>query len=201
MLTGGEGVDDVVQIAVHDLGKIVHGQADAVVGDAALREIVGADALIAHTGADLAAALGRDGGFDALLLDLIELGGQHLHALFPVLHLTARLLTGHDDAGRLVDEAHGGAGLVDVLPACAGRTVDLHFDILGPDVDLGLLHFRGLSRHFRRGLFLRGRGMLVFFCHDTNNLLNKNLGHAARLAHISTQRKRCLHTKTPPMSC
>ena len=67
--------------------------------------------------------------------------------------------------------------------------------------DLGLLHFRGLSRHFRRGLFLRGRGMLVFFCHDTNNLLNKNLGHAARLAHIGTQRKRCLHTKTPPMSC
>ena len=66
--------------------------------------------------------------------------------------------------------------------------------------DLDLLHFRGLSRHFRRGLFLRGRGMLVFFCHDTNNLLNKNLGHAARLAHIGTQRKRCLHTKTPPMS-
>ena len=45
------------------------------------------------------------------------------------------------------------------------------------------------------------RGMLVFFCHDTNNLLDKNLGHAARLAHIGTQRKRCLHTKTPPMSC
>ena len=66
--------------------------------------------------------------------------------------------------------------------------------------DLGLLLFRGFSRHFRRGLFLRGRGMLVFFCHDTNNLLDKNLGHAARLAHIGTQRKRCLHTKTPPMS-
>ena len=67
--------------------------------------------------------------------------------------------------------------------------------------DFGLLHFWGLSRHFRRSLFLRGRGMLVFFCHDTNNLLDKNLGHAARLAHIGTQRKRCLHTKTPPMSC
>ena len=120
-----------------------------MVGDAALREIVGADALIAHTGADLAAALGRDGGFDALLLDLIELGGQHLHTLFAVLHLTALLLTGHDDAGWLVDEAHGGAGLVDVLPACAGRTVDLHFDILGPDIDLGLLHFR--QHRDRRG--------------------------------------------------
>ena len=67
--------------------------------------------------------------------------------------------------------------------------------------DFGLLHFWGLSRHFRRGLFLRGRGMLVFFCHDTNNLLDKNLGHATRLAHIGTQRKCCPHTKTPPMSC
>ena len=27
-----------------------------------------------------------------------------------------------------------------MLPACAGRAVDLHLDILGPDVDLGLLH-------------------------------------------------------------
>ena len=67
--------------------------------------------------------------------------------------------------------------------------------------DLGLLHFRGLSRNFRRGLFLRGRGMLVFFCHDANNLLDKNLGHAARLAYFGTQRKCCPHTKTPPMSC
>ena len=45
------------------------------------------------------------------------------------------------------------------------------------------------------------REMLVFFCHDTNNLLDKNLGHATRLAHIGTQRKCCPHTKTPPMSC
>ena len=36
-----------------------------------------------------------------------------------------------------------------MLPACAGRTVDLHFDILGPDIDLGLLHFR--QRRDRRG--------------------------------------------------
>ena len=35
---------------------------------------------------------------------------------------------------------------------------------------------------------------------ETNNLLDKNLGHAARLAHIGTQRKCCPHTKTPPMS-
>ena len=36
-----------------------------------------------------------------------------------------------------------------MLPACAGRTVDLHFDILGPDIDLGLLHLR--EHRDRRG--------------------------------------------------
>ena len=31
------------------------------------------------------------------------------------------------------------------------------------------LHFQGLSRHLRRCLFLRGRVMLVFFCHDDSS--------------------------------
>ena len=43
LFAGGQCVDQLVQIAVHDLGKIVHGQADAVVGAAVLREVVGAD--------------------------------------------------------------------------------------------------------------------------------------------------------------
>ena len=39
-----------------------------------------------------------------------------------------------------MDEAHGGGRLVDVLPARAGRAVDLHLDVFRPDVNLGLLH-------------------------------------------------------------
>ena len=42
-----------------------------MIGDASLREIIGADALVSHTGPDLAAPLIGHGGADALLLDLV----------------------------------------------------------------------------------------------------------------------------------
>ena len=51
LFAGGQCVDQLVQIAVHDLGKIVHGQADAVIGAAVLREVVGADLFAAVAGA------------------------------------------------------------------------------------------------------------------------------------------------------
>ena len=51
LLAGGKGVNDLVQIAVHDLFQIVDGQADAVVGAAVLRKVVGADLLTAVAGA------------------------------------------------------------------------------------------------------------------------------------------------------
>ena len=40
---GCQCINDLVQISVHDLFQIVDGQADAVVGAAILREVVGAD--------------------------------------------------------------------------------------------------------------------------------------------------------------
>ena len=46
-------IDEFVEVAGDDLGQAVQGQVDAVVGDAALRKIVGADALAAVAGADL----------------------------------------------------------------------------------------------------------------------------------------------------
>ena len=76
------------------------------------------------------------------LFDLNQLRAQHAHTCFTVLELVALRLAGDNNAGRLVDETHGGTGLVDVLSACTGGAVDLHFDILGPDIDLGLLHLR-----------------------------------------------------------
>src|SRR5689334_20735364 len=56
-----ERIDDLVQIAVHDRVDPVEREVDAVVGDAALREIVGADALAAVARADQALARGRFG--------------------------------------------------------------------------------------------------------------------------------------------
>ena len=41
---GGERADDVIQFPVHDALDLVEREVDAVVGDAALRKVVGADA-------------------------------------------------------------------------------------------------------------------------------------------------------------
>ncbi len=50
--------DELIESAVHDVREPVEREIDAMVRDAALREIVGADAFGAVAGADLAAALG-----------------------------------------------------------------------------------------------------------------------------------------------
>lgn len=53
LLMGGKSIDHLIQIAIHDLFQIMDGQADAVVGAAILREVVGADLLAAVAGAHL----------------------------------------------------------------------------------------------------------------------------------------------------
>ncbi len=54
-----ERVDELVEVAVHDRVDLVEREVDAVVGHAALREIVGADALAAIAAADQALAQRR----------------------------------------------------------------------------------------------------------------------------------------------
>ena len=56
---GCQCINDLVQISVHDLIQIVDRQADAVVGAAILREVVGADLLAAVAGAHLPPDAGR----------------------------------------------------------------------------------------------------------------------------------------------
>lgn len=111
-LTGGQlseiRVDEAVQIAVHNVVDV----AGLIAGAGVLHHLVGHE----HVGADLAAPL--DLHLHALdigdllrvllLLQLHQLGPQHLHAVVLVLKLAALLLAGHHDARGLVDEAHGG---------------------------------------------------------------------------------------------
>src|ERR1043166_6515605 len=52
-----EGVDDLVERALHDEVELVDGEADAVVGDAVLFEVVGANLFVAAAAADNRAAL------------------------------------------------------------------------------------------------------------------------------------------------
>src|SRR5260370_29052843 len=90
---GGERVDDLVErFARHHLVDLVERQVDAVVGDATLREIVGADALGAVAAADLALPIGGARRGERLTLHLIEPGTQHLQGARPVLVLRLLVL-------------------------------------------------------------------------------------------------------------
>src|SRR5581483_11864444 len=71
LLGGGESVDQLVEVALHHRRQPVQGEADPVVGDARLREVVGADALAPLAGAHLTPAVGGDGG-GLLLLRALE---------------------------------------------------------------------------------------------------------------------------------
>ncbi len=55
---GDERVDDGLQAAFHDEVELVEGEADAVIGEAILREVLSANLLAAIAGADLLFALG-----------------------------------------------------------------------------------------------------------------------------------------------
>ncbi len=54
---GDQRIDDGLQAAFHDQVELVQREADAVIGEAVLREVVGADLLAAIAGADLLLAL------------------------------------------------------------------------------------------------------------------------------------------------
>src|SRR5512145_2811157 len=64
-----ERVEDLVEVAVHDRVDAVEREVDPVVGDAALREVVGADALAPVARADQ--ALARRGRLRLLLAQLL----------------------------------------------------------------------------------------------------------------------------------
>ena len=75
LMLGHQRVDDLAErLALDDLRQLVEREIDAVVADAPLRKIVGADALGAVAGADLAAALGGARGIELLALGVVEPG-------------------------------------------------------------------------------------------------------------------------------
>ena len=75
--------------------QLVRREVDAVIGHAALREVIGANLLGAIAGADLALALLGDGVVLLLQLRLVEADAQHLHRLGAVLDLRLFVLLRH----------------------------------------------------------------------------------------------------------
>ena len=140
-LGGGQPFDHFVKRAVHEVGELVQGEFDAVVGHAVFGEIIGADAFGAVAGADLAAALGGDCGVLAGLFGFEQAGTQHAHGFIAVFVLAAFVLALDDDAGWQMGDADGGLGFVDVLPACAGRAEGVDFEVGGVDLKVDLFGF------------------------------------------------------------
>src|SRR5688500_6422302 len=109
-----------------------------MIGQAILREIVGADLLRAITGFDHAAALVALGVVLLMLLDVEQPALQDLHRLGAVLQLAALVLTFDDDAARHVRDLHRAIGSVHALSARAarGRDVDLEIALVDRELDV-----------------------------------------------------------------
>src|SRR5690606_8864803 len=105
--------------------EVVGLETDAVIGDPVLGEVVGADALRAVDGPDLAGATRRRLGLGRLFGRRLQARREDLHRAGLVLQLRAFVLAGHHDAGGKVRDAHGRVGGVDTLTALAGRPVDV----------------------------------------------------------------------------
>ena len=119
-----------------------------MIGDPALGEIVGADALVALAAAHLGLAVL---GVSRVLLGAVEVikaRFQHLHGLFFIFQLALFVLTGDHQPGGHVGDAHGGVGAVDVLAAVAGSAISVDADILGLDLHLHVLR---LGQHGHGG--------------------------------------------------
>ena len=121
---------------------------DAMVRDATLREIVGADLGAAIAGRDLRAPLRRVLGLRLGELRVVEPRAQHLHGARPVLDLRPLVLTGDHEPARQVGDAHGRIGRVDALPTATAGAVDVHAQVLLAHLDV---HVLDLGQHRDRG--------------------------------------------------
>jgi len=72
-----EGADHVGDVTVDKGGEVIDGQVDAVIGDAVLGIVVGADFFLASAAADEAAAVGGVFGGLLLLFALEEAGAEN----------------------------------------------------------------------------------------------------------------------------
>ncbi len=135
-------VTDRLQVAGDDLIQFVERQVDAVIGDAVLGEVVGADPLAAVAGADQCSCRSSARfSCSSCLLSFVEPRLEDSQGLGEVLVLAFLVLALHDDARLEVRQADGRGGLVDVLPAGAAGVEDVLAIIVRLEVDFDVLRF------------------------------------------------------------
>src|SRR6266568_1384301 len=140
-LLAGEAqrVDQVVEVALQDVGQIVDGIVDAVIGDPVLGEVVRPNLGRAVAGADLSATLAGAGRF--LLGEHLveEPRAQYLERLDLVLELALLVLAlDHQACGEMGD-AHGAVGGVHALAPRPLRAEHVDPQVLVLDLDVDVL--------------------------------------------------------------
>ena len=105
-------VDAILHISIHKSREIVNGIVDAVVGDATLWVVVGADAFAAVAAADQGFAFSGFFGLGFAFLRVVQAGGEDFHRLRFVGVLAAAVLAFDHHAGGQVGDADGGVGLL-----------------------------------------------------------------------------------------
>src|SRR5882762_1400311 len=133
--------DNGLQLTVHHFGELVDREADAVVGDAVLREVVGADLFTAVARADHGFAFLRQSFLLPLHFDFVEAGTQDSHAFFAVLDLRLFVLAADDRVGGDVRDAHGGIGRVHRLSTGAGGAKGVDAQVFRFDFDVDIFGF------------------------------------------------------------
>ena len=130
----------------------MHRQPDAVVGDAVLRVVVGADFLAAVAIADLRFPIAGYFGLPLFLLGGIQTAAEYGHRFGLVLVLRAFILAHHHQAGGLVDETHGGGDLVHILPAVSAGVKNVNPQVILFQVNLNRIGLRQHGHGGRRGM-------------------------------------------------
>ena len=140
-VVGDEGVDGGLEHAFHDHGELVIGEADAVVGETVLREVVGAD-FVASDRRNLPAACAPWPGAGGCARPRLRRGGTAERAcLFAILDLRLFVLAGDDGVGRKMRDADRRVGGVDRLAAGAGGAEGVDAEILVFDLDVDFFGF------------------------------------------------------------
>lgn len=117
---GFEARENAFEVSGEDSFDIAPGFFDAVIGDAILGEVVGANLFTAVTGADLGSSRVAEFFFLPSFFGFEEAGAQNSEGFVFVLVLGLFVLAGDDKAGWNVCDADGALGGIDGLPAGTG---------------------------------------------------------------------------------
>src|SRR5262249_34438925 len=116
------------------------------VGDAVLREVVGADLFTAVSAADHRLALFGERVLLLLHLDFVKARTQHAHGFLAVLDLRFLVLAADNGISRNMRDAHGGVRRVHRLAAGPGRAERVDAQVFSFDFDVYVFSF-GQNRH------------------------------------------------------